>query len=1203
MKMVHRQGAGIMALFLAFLLAFTGVFPVIANAAENYDIDAPVIGEFTLSNNQGNVTSADKLDVTLQAEDLGVGIGEIDIRFLFENTDNSSGYYWEQHLNYYSNSTNNSLTYDETNKVYKGSISLQDIAKAGKVYVQTVTVKDKNGNKTSLEGLNTQDPSSGRMTPNYFVNVTPTEGVADFQLQSFKLGKTTHDWDPASGKNTITFTENAEGKIQNSENNEAQLIFTKEVTGVDHFVAFYEMDANGSHYSWTDEFRVDDSTVDTAYGYIAGYMLSGKGKMTSLRAVYVDGSSKTVELGDTNTEFEKVVDTDSNYNANQSHVISEIHLKKGDTELTDTNALQNILTDKDVLTFTVKPDVKLDKESVGSASLRIETTNDADVTKYIELTYNAEDNTYVGTLIIDKDMYPTIWKVFNMNVYPSNHGMQYTFNGGDTSNSTFIVQHGTTVVLPKVNTCAYVQGYYESPDSTGKTSWHTAMLTGGYHQLKDLDSYSSLPVDELKLPTASELKAPEEFGTFEGWYAAASSYGSFQQGVPVDQYVVTPNSGAIMVYPKYSKAKTMVNGFYYDKDGFNQTLSADLPAEVNSMSSAESYCKNLLKDKINENVSDISISGSPFALSISPVINGGMKSINVTYQFYDKETQENNYKSRAIFYKDSITKDDYDSIFDVNLDNVYDSENATGWKVSNTSSIQTYDELKKQIESNKGYFALSVTPKYNGTSKYVRIYFIDNNYNSTNKATLVKADSNWTIAELEKNIQSLRKAEMPEGLTFVKWSLSDNDTNAKTVGKLDDVYTLYAEALTKESYATIFVYNVDEKNEVEWDDEYTVVADANGKITLPSSNGDYKYLSYDDVSSDLAYGGTVNAKPENGIGQHLEYWANGSNKEVPGHWVDGKYIEPTDTKDQPKKDPTPSTPTAPAVSPAAPTAPAVSPAVPAVNPTAPIVDDASTPDINESTNATQAEAALAAANPELEIVPASSGKDGGIKATEDVVDQQVHEVAAAIAKIAEAPKKKGQKAPEVKIEMNGANIVPARVLQEAKGHDVNVKFDMGGYSWTVNGKDIGDINLQDINLAVDINTDAVPSNAVKALAGGKETQQISLRHDGAFGFKATLTLQAPKDTTGKYGNLYWYDSNHKLVFQDSGLVKADGSLELDFSHASDYVIVYGDNMGTKAAKAPKTNDTNEWRNMIILLTLAIGAGVVGISLLRKKEED
>ena len=239
----------------------------------------------------------------------------------------------------------------------------------------------------------------------------------------------------------------------------------------------------------------------------------------------------------------------------------------------------------------------------------------------------------------------------------------------------------------------------------------------------------------------------------------------------------------------------------------------------------------------------------------------------------------------------------------------------------------------------------------------------------------------------------------------------------------------------------------------------------------------------------------------------------------------------------------------------------------------------------------------------MQQIQAAPGKDGGIKATKDVVDQQVHEVAAAIAKIAEAPKKKGQKAPEVKIEMNGANIVPARVLQEAKGHDVNVKFDMGGYSWTVNGKDIGDINLQDINLAVDINTNAVPSNAVKALAGDKETQQISLRHDGTFGFKATLTLQAPKDTTGKYGNLYWYDSNHKLVFQDSGLVKADGSLELDFSHASDYVIVYGDNMGTKAAKAPKTNDTNEWRNMIILLTLAIGAGVVGTSLLRKKEED
>jgi|GEM_PF-5962234 hypothetical protein len=1201
MKRVHRQQTGIMALFLAFLLAFTGVFPVIANAAENYDIDAPVIGEFTLSNNQGNVTSRDKLDVTLQAEDHGVGIGEIDIYFSFENTDNSYDDSWGQSLNYYSNSTNNSLTYDETNKVYKGSLSLQDIPKAGKVHVQTVTVKDKNGNRTSLEGLYTQDPSSGRMTPKYFVNVTPTEGVADFQLQSFKVGKRTYDWDSASGKYTITFTENAERKIKNYENNDAQLIFTKEVTGVDHFAAIYEMDANGSHHSWTNEFSVDDSTVDTAYGYICRYSWSGKGKMTSLRAVYADGSSKTVELGDTNTEFERVedtvVDTDPNYNANQSHEISEIHLKKGDTELTDTNALQNILTDKDVLTITVKPDVKLDKQSVGSARLRIATSNDAYVEKYIDLTYNAEDNTYAGTLTIDKDMYPTIWKANYMDVYSSNNGMHYGFSGGNTSNSTFIVQHGTTVVLPKVNTYVTVQGYYETTDSTGKTSWSTGMLPGGYHQLKDLDSYSSLPVDELKLPTASELKAPEEFGTFEGWYAAASSTGPFQQGVPIDQYVVTPNSGSIMVYPKYSKAKTMANGYYYDKDGFSQTLSPDLPAEVNSRSSAESYFKKLLKDKINENASGIRISGNPFALSISPVINGGMKSVNVYYQFYDKETQEYADKYRLIFYKDSFTKDDYDSIFSVSLDNVYDSENVTGWKFYNTSSIQTYDELKKQIDSNKGYFALYVTPKYNGTSKYVGIHFTDNDNNST----IVKADPNWTIAELEKNIQSLKKAEMPEGLTFAKWSLSDNDIDAKTVGELDDVYTLDAEALTKESYATIFVYNSDEKNEVDWDDEYTVVADANGKITLPSSNGDYKYLSYNDLSSDLAYGGTVNARPENGIGQHLEYMANGSNKAVPGRYVKGKYIEPTDTKDQPKKDPTPSTPTVPAVNPAA---PAVSPAAPAVNPAAPIVDDASTPDINESTNPTQAEEALIAANRgKLERVLAAPGKDGGIKATKDVVDQQVHEVAAVIAKIAETPKKKGQKVPEVKIEMNGANIVPARVLQEAKGHDINVKFDMGGYSWTVNGKDIGDINLQDINLAVDINTDAVPSNAVKALAGDKETQQISLRHDGAFGFKATLTLQAPKDTTGKYGNLYWYDSNHKLVFQDSGLVKADGSLELDFSHASDYVIVYGDNMGTKAAKAPKTNDTNEWRNMIILLTLAIGAGVVGTSLLRKKEED
>jgi hypothetical protein len=42
---------------------------------------------------------------------------------------------------------------------------------------------------------------------------------------------------------------------------------------------------------------------------------------------------------------------------------------------------------------------------------------------------------------------------------------------------------------------------------------------------------------------------------------------------------------------------------------------------------------------------------------------------------------------------------------------------------------------------------------------------------------------------------------------------------------------------------------------------------------------------------------------------------------------------------------------------------------------------------------------------------------------------------------------------------------------------------------------------------------------------------------------------------GQFGNLYYYDSNEKLVFQNAGIIDGDGNVSLEFAHASDYVVV------------------------------------------------
>lgn len=143
----------------------------------------------------------------------------------------------------------------------------------------------------------------------------------------------------------------------------------------------------------------------------------------------------------------------------------------------------------------------------------------------------------------------------------------------------------------------------------------------------------------------------------------------------------------------------------------------------------------------------------------------------------------------------------------------------------------------------------------------------------------------------------------------------------------------------------------------------------------------------------------------------------------------------------------------------------------------------------------------------------------------------------------------------VKVNMGSKTVISKEVLEAARGKDVSVTLIMEGYSWTINGKDIMAANLQDIDLKVIKNTDHIPGSTVKALVGDNPCMQITLVHEGNFGFKATLTIGVGTEHAGKYGNLYYHDSAGKMVFTNAGKINADGDVSLTFSHASDYLLV------------------------------------------------
>lgn len=185
------------------------------------------------------------------------------------------------------------------------------------------------------------------------------------------------------------------------------------------------------------------------------------------------------------------------------------------------------------------------------------------------------------------------------------------------------------------------------------------------------------------------------------------------------------------------------------------------------------------------------------------------------------------------------------------------------------------------------------------------------------------------------------------------------------------------------------------------------------------------------------------------------------------------------------------------------------------------------------------------------------------------------------------------------VDMSEATVVPKDVLEAAKGKDVDIVLDMNGYKWTINGNNIQADNLKDINLSVDTDSDAIPDDVISELAGNNPVKQISLAYSGDFGFKASLTYNIGSEYAGKYGNLYYYDSTGRMIFQNAGAIDADGNISLNFSHASEYAVVMADYADNSATSSIATGDSSPIVLYAVLCVMAIAlAGIAAVT--RKK---
>ncbi len=146
----------------------------------------------------------------------------------------------------------------------------------------------------------------------------------------------------------------------------------------------------------------------------------------------------------------------------------------------------------------------------------------------------------------------------------------------------------------------------------------------------------------------------------------------------------------------------------------------------------------------------------------------------------------------------------------------------------------------------------------------------------------------------------------------------------------------------------------------------------------------------------------------------------------------------------------------------------------------------------------------------------------------------------------------------VTVKMNGETEVPGDVWETIAGRDVTVILDMGGnVSWTVDGNDIPTAtHFADMDFGVDRNTTGIDVDVINAITGEVSSVQITLAHDGEFGFTLTLTAPLGRENAGNWANLYHYHEDAEaLNYETSAEIQKDGTASLKMTHASQYAII------------------------------------------------
>ncbi len=147
---------------------------------------------------------------------------------------------------------------------------------------------------------------------------------------------------------------------------------------------------------------------------------------------------------------------------------------------------------------------------------------------------------------------------------------------------------------------------------------------------------------------------------------------------------------------------------------------------------------------------------------------------------------------------------------------------------------------------------------------------------------------------------------------------------------------------------------------------------------------------------------------------------------------------------------------------------------------------------------------------------------------------------------------------EISVAEDNAQL-PAEVVESAKGKDVELIINVGSYQWSVNGLDVADSDIADVNLNVSENSGIVPAEITEKYTDGQKTVEVNLAHEGQFGYNANLKVFIGTEYAGKTASILHYeDDNSRLAYQGTTVVDEEGYAVLNLSHASSYMVILDD---------------------------------------------